>query len=98
MTFTMRAMKTHPSAQPLGSFDVELRYIGRRRTAAAIGLINQPGRLRIPIPNRDCHEPPPVCVPRTGRPEKRGSKPETTENQSTTKDQPSGKHNRNEAP
>ena len=40
MIFTMRAMKTHPSAQPLGSFDVELRYIGRRRTAAAIGLIN----------------------------------------------------------
>jgi hypothetical protein len=25
MKFTMRAMKTHPSAQPLGFFDVELR-------------------------------------------------------------------------
>ena len=25
MMFTMRAMKTHPSAQPLGFFDVELR-------------------------------------------------------------------------
>jgi hypothetical protein len=35
----------------------------------------QPGPLRIPIPNRDCHEPPP---------EKRRLKPETTENRTAT--------------
>jgi hypothetical protein len=40
MMFTMRAMKAYPTAQPLGFFDVELRYVGRRRNAAAIGLIN----------------------------------------------------------
>ena len=40
MKFTIRAMKTDPSAQTLGFFGVELRYIGRRRNAAAIGLIN----------------------------------------------------------
>lgn len=40
MMFTMRAMKTYPAAQTLGFFDVELRHIGRRRNAAAIGLIN----------------------------------------------------------
>ena len=38
--FTMRAVKTSPSLQRLGFFDVELRSIGRRRNAAAIGLIN----------------------------------------------------------
>ncbi len=59
MKFTIRAMKTSPSAQPLGFFDlsacehaqadVELRCIGRRRNAAAIGLINliyPPAELR----------------------------------------------------
>jgi hypothetical protein len=40
MMFTMRAVKTSPLAQSLGFFDVELRSIGRRRNAAAIGLIN----------------------------------------------------------
>lgn len=38
--FTIRAMKTHPSGTDAWIFDVDLRYIGRRRTAAAIGLIN----------------------------------------------------------
>ncbi len=40
LKFTIRAMKTYPTAPRLGFFDVELRYIGRRRNAAAIGLIN----------------------------------------------------------
>lgn len=33
-------MKTYPSDQMLGFFAVELRYIGRRRNAVAIGLIS----------------------------------------------------------
>jgi hypothetical protein len=40
MMFTMRAMNSYPSAQPLGFFNVELRCTGRWRNAAAIGLIN----------------------------------------------------------
>ena len=161
MMFTMRATKTHPSAQPLGFFDVELRvqwleakgkplsrlaewvettdgagYAGsayhrpfQRRAerkqspevqascahrthrwlhepiderilhalqwAAAQCDGNwldqpdlRPGLLRIPIPNRDCREPPP---------EKRRLKPETNENQATPKDQTSGKHKRKES-
>ena len=85
--FTMRAMKTHPSAQPLGFFDlsacghaqadVELRVSDaggvQWLAAAQRGLsacpaqagghrVDQPdlsrhggSKLRIPIPNRDCH-------------------------------------------
>ena len=40
MMFKKRAMNTDPPAQPLGFFDVELRHIGRRRKAAAIGMTN----------------------------------------------------------
>jgi len=33
-------MKTHPSAQPLGFFNLEQRSIGRQPNVAAIGLIS----------------------------------------------------------
>jgi hypothetical protein len=61
----IRIIKTYPSAQTLGFFDVELRYIGQ-----VCGPVQrdgghrvdqpylQPRPLRIPIPNRDCHGPP----------------------------------------
>jgi hypothetical protein len=41
--FTIRAMKTYPSAQTLGFFDVELRYIGRRSRSRGTEQDLKPG-------------------------------------------------------
>jgi hypothetical protein len=38
--FMIRTIKTYLSAQTFGFFDVERAPLGRRRNAAAIGLIN----------------------------------------------------------
>ena len=75
-------------SQSLKGLYLALHWAAAQRGGHRVDQPNlQPGPLRIPIPNRDCHSAPP---------EKRRLKPETTENPSTTQDQTSGKHQRKE--
>src|SRR5258707_12544712 len=145
MMFTMRAMKTQPSARPLGIFGVELRVQWLEAKGNPLSPSSEPettdfaddtdnegipfvrlytdrfGEFRAEVPLHPCHPCHPwFSIPVFGLsrlaewvettdgavhagsasnkvgPEKRRLKPETTENQSTTKDQTSGKHQRND--